>query len=143
MRKWFVIVMLFLLPLRGLVGDAMAYSMLPDAPKGTNTAQQSAANSVAAHAAFDWARATFHPQNHASGMSVQPCHGAAEAAEQSDDKSTVQKNHCTACQTCHMSAATPLQLHSPVLQTAAELPAQRAAQWHSADARLLAKTPIF
>jgi hypothetical protein len=139
MRKWFVIVMLFLLPLRGLVGDAMAYSMLPDASKGTSAEQQDATHSVAARALFDWAKASFYPQNHASGMSGQPCH---MAAGQTDDKDSVQ-NQCTACQACHMSAATPLQLHSNLLQTAADLPTQRPAQWHSADARLLAKTPIF
>jgi hypothetical protein len=142
MRKWFVIVMLFLLPLRGVVGDAMAYSMLPDVSKGVSTAQRDATNSVAARALFDWARASFYPQNHASAMSGQPCHMVATAAEPTDDNDQA-SNQCTACQTCHMSAATPLQLHSPVLQSAAELPAQRAAQWHSADARLLAKTPIF
>jgi hypothetical protein len=139
MRKWFVIVMLFLLPLRGLVGDAMAYSMLPNAPKGTSAVQQDATHSVAARALFYWAKASFYPQNHASGMSGQPCHMAAGPT---DNKDSVQ-NQCTACQACHMSAATPLQLHSHLLQTAADLPTQRPAQWHSADARLLAKTPIF
>jgi hypothetical protein len=142
MRKWFVIVMLFLLPLRGVVGDAMAYSMLPDASQGTSSAQQDATNSVAARALFDWARASFYPKKQVSSMSAQPCHMSATAAEPADDNDKV-SNQCTACQTCHMSAATPLQLHSNLLQTAAELPAQRAAQWHSADARLLAKTPIF
>ncbi len=142
MRKWFVIVMLFLLPLRGVVGDAMAYSMLPDAPKGNQTVQSDATNSIAARAVFDWAKAYFYPQNHVSSMSGQPCHMSATAAEPTDDNDQV-SNQCTACQTCHMSAATPLQLHSNLLQTAADLPTQRAAQWHSADARLLAKTPIF
>jgi hypothetical protein len=139
MRKWFVIVMLFLLPLRGLVGDAMAYSMLPDTSKGTSVVQQDATHSVTARAIFDWAKSSFYPQHHASSISGQPCH---MASGQTDDKDSVQ-NHCTACQACHMSAAILLQFSDHLLQTAADLPTQRPAQWHSADARLLAKTPIF
>jgi hypothetical protein len=142
MRKWFVIVMLFLLPLRGVVGDAMAYSMLPDVSKGVSTAQQDSTNFVAARALFDWARASFYPKVQVSGMSGQPCHMVASAAEPTDDNDKV-SNQCTACQACHMSAAIPLQLHSKLLQTAADMPTQRPAQWHSADARQLAKTPIF
>jgi hypothetical protein len=53
MRKWFVIAMLFLLPLRGLVGDAMAYSMLPEAPKATASTLQGIENLATAHAVFD------------------------------------------------------------------------------------------
>jgi hypothetical protein len=143
MRKWFVVIMLFLLPLRGLVGDAMAYSMLPGALNSAAAAQPVTTNIVAAPAIFYWATALFDHQNTAasgaSSATLHPCH---MATAQADSTESVQ-NQCTACQVCHLSAATPLQLPSGLLQTATALPEQQQALWHSAEPRLIAKTPVF
>jgi hypothetical protein len=139
MRKWFVVLMLFLLPLRGLVGDAMAYSMLPVALTTANNAQQKATNLVDVSAIFYWASAVFDDTNSAETDTPRPCHMAMAEA---DSKGGVQ-NQCTTCQACHLSAATPLQMPSGLLQIATALPEQRQALWHSAEPRLVAKTPVF
>jgi hypothetical protein len=107
MRRWFVIFMLFLLPIRGLVGDAMAYSMWLDTPQ-----------------------------------SVQPCHTEMTEMAAADDQAVAQ-SQCSSCQICHLSADTPMQLPDNLLSTATVLPEQRQTLWHSADPRLIAKTPVF
>jgi hypothetical protein len=143
MRKWFVVTMLFLLPLRGLVGDAMAYSMLPGALNSANSAQPITTNLVATPAIFHWAKAVFDHQNMAASDSnaaaAHPCHMATAQADSTDKA----QNQCTACQVCHLSAATPLRWLPGLLQTATALPEQRQALWHSAEPRLIAKTPVF
>jgi hypothetical protein len=139
MRRYLLIFMLFLLPIRGLVGDAMAYSMLPGALTAAHTAQSVATNVVAAPAVFQWTTAASDHENRAESASVHPCH---MAVAQTDSNDTVQ-NQCTACQACHLSAATPLQLPRGLLQIASALPEQRQALWHSAEPRWIAKTPVF
>lgn len=139
MRRYLLIFMLFLLPIRGLVGDAMAYSMLPGALTAVHTTQPVDTNIVAAPAIFQWAAAVLDHEIRAESASVHPCH---MAMAQTDSNDTVQ-NQCTACQACHLSAATPLQLPSGLLQTASALPEQRQALWHSAEPRLIPKTPVF
>jgi hypothetical protein len=146
MRKWFVVIMLFLLPLRGLVGDVMAYSMLPGALGSAAAVQPSTTNIVAAPAIFYWATALFDHQNtaasDASSATLHPCHMAAAQTDSNDSTDSMQ-NQCTACQVCHLSAASPLQWHPGLLQTATALPEQRQALWHSAEPRWIAKTPVF
>jgi cytochrome c553 len=139
MRKWFVVLMLFLLPIRGLVGDAMAYSMLPGALTSTSTVPSKATNLVAAPAIFYWATAAFDHSNGVTAGSLHPCHMTMAEVDSNDSV----QNQCTACQACHLSAATPLQLPLGLLQTAATLPEQRQTLWHSAEQRLIAKPPVF
>jgi hypothetical protein len=142
-RRYLVIFMLFLLPIRGLVGDAMAYSMLPAALNSAAAAQATATDIVAAPAIFHWATTLFdHESMVVSGagkVAAHPCHMATAQADSDDNV----QNQCTACQACHLSAATPLQLPSSLLQIATTLPAQRQVLWHSAEPRLIAKTPVF
>jgi hypothetical protein len=114
MRRWFIIFMLFLLPIRGLVGDAMAYSMLP---AGGEVAHETAV------------------QNESKA----PCHMDMAAT---DDAGT-QQSQCTTCQACNLSAAIPLLLPEGILHTTAAAPTQRTAHWISAEPRLLAKTPVL
>jgi hypothetical protein len=128
MRKWFVIFMLFLLPIRALVGDAMAYSM-----------PTYATDSVASRAASTASSRVFNAENITETALSHPCHTQDAAT---DDTTPVQ-NQCTTCQTCHFSAAPHLQWAGGLLHITTAAPSQRAAQWHSADARLLAKTPVF
>lgn len=127
MRKWFVVFMLFLLPIRGLVGDAMAYSM------PLNATDSVAARAVSA--AYDDVLVT---ENTIKTAPSHPCHDDDAAA---DDTAPVQ-NQCTTCQACHFSAVPQQRWTGTLLHTTTAVPSQRAAQWHSADARLLAKTPI-
>ena len=128
MRKWFVVFMLFLLPIRALVGDAMAYNM-----------PSSATDLVAGRAVSTASSSVFNAENTNETALNHPCHTQDAAT---DDTNPVQ-NQCTTCQACHFSAAPHLQWASGLLHITTAAPSQRAAQWHSADARLLAKTPVF
>jgi hypothetical protein len=139
MRRYLAILMLLLLPIRGLIGDAMAYSMLPGALTSANIVQQKATNLIAAPAIVYWATAAIDHTNPDKKATAQPCHMAMAEADSNDNV----QNQCTTCQACHLSAATPLQMPSGLLQTATALPEQRQALWHSAERRLIAKTPVF
>jgi hypothetical protein len=138
MRRCLVIFMLLLLPIRGWVGDAMAYSMLPTGQSPAHTAAQNATHSGAAYAHIQRAGIDIDHQNPLPTTAAHPCHTDLAAADDSDST----PSQCNSCQVCHLSAATPLQLPSGTLHTSAALPAQRAAPWTSADPRLLAKTPV-
>jgi hypothetical protein len=139
MRRWLVIFMLLLLPIRGLVGDAMAYSMLPLGPSGSQAPTQTAMHSEAAYALPTSASGLSSHQGAAPSAAKAPCHMKLAAVDSTDPQQT----QCTTCHACNLSAALPLLLPSGILQTAAVLPLQQAAQWISADQRLLAKTPVF
>lgn len=128
MRKWFVIFMLFLLPLRALVGDAMAYSMPVDAM-----------NTVSVQAVFTASSSVVAGNSIAEPTLSYPCHTQEAAA----DDTTPAQNQCTTCQDCHLSGGPLVQLTCGLLHTITPAPAQHTAQWHSADPRLQAKTPIF
>jgi hypothetical protein len=139
MRRYLVIFMLFLLPIRALMGDAMAYSMLPAAAQAASSAQQNTPNLGAAHAIFYWASSLIEHEKSIEQAPQHQCHTDMASA---DDQGTTQ-NQCSTCQACHLVSATPVQLHTDLLQTTAAQPQQRPTLWRSADARLLAKTPVF
>lgn len=117
MRRWFAILMLFILPIRGLVGDAMAYSMLP--------MQLQIPAPVVVQAAAE---------------SKMPCHGANDASQ---DGNTSDMQQCTSCQVCHSALTYPVQATTSLPQTAAAAPLQHASFWHSAELRLSVKPPVF
>jgi hypothetical protein len=142
MRRWLIIFMLFLLPIRGLVGDAMAYSMLPAGMPASADEIQHAANSVAAYAHSKKATSILVHENVTQNTAKPPCHMEMAAADASNDADTTQ-SQCTTCQACHLSAAIPMQLPGGILHTTAAAPSQRSAHWISADLRLLAKTPVL
>ncbi len=114
MRRWLLVLMIALLPVRGWVGDAMASEMAG--------AQLNAINSIVAHADSTRATAGFATQSGAESHA--DCHGQAALAAAPDDAaqplehSTQDCGSCTACQVCHTVAlaapdasATPVQRH--------------------------------
>ncbi len=121
MRKWFVILMLLVLPIRGFVGDAMAYSMTP----------------VQIQTYVDLQATAEAPQQEATKM---PCHETSGLA-QTDVASDVQQ--CTTCQMCHLTATYPFQAIASLSSTATALPVQYASFWHSAEQRLSVKPPVL
>jgi hypothetical protein len=139
MRRYLVIFMLFLLPIRALMGDAMAYSMLPVAAQAGGGAQQSTTNLGANHDMFYWADSLMEQEKPVELAPQHPCHTDMASVDNQDKT----QNQCSTCQACHLVTATPVQLHTGLLQTTAAQPQQRPTQWHSADARLIAKTPVF
>lgn len=139
MRRFLVIVMLLILPIRGLIGDAMAYSMLPLMPSKTQN-QATELLQISPKIIADYLISTSEKieKNGASATLKPPCHSdSAPAVTASADP-----QQCTTCQVCHLSVAVPL-IHSQNMAHPLALPpVQSAITWHSAEPRLIAKTPV-
>ena len=149
MRRFLLIAMIIMLPLRGLMGDAMAVQMLPTTLQQAEHAFDSGAEN-ATHLIADSAYSTratdaFDHQKTAA-ITNAPCHdGIATADDDGDDgdDGIVAKDACSTCQACHLSAFVS---NSPLVMpmTIAEAkPASPAVQWVSAELPLLAKPPVF
>jgi hypothetical protein len=126
MRRWFAILMLLLLPIRGLVGDAMAYSMLPmplqtPQPVATQVMQ-------------------IVQMKQAAAERKMPCHEANDASQEGNPADAPQ---CTTCQVCHLTMSYPMQSANALQLTAAAPPVQHASTWHSAELRLSVKPPVL
>ncbi len=139
MRRFLVIVMLLILPIRGLVGDAMAYSMLPLMPgKTQNQAIEFFQISPKIIADYPISTSKNIEKSGESATFKLPCHSdSAPAVSASADP-----QQCTTCQVCHLSVAVPLVHSQNMAHFLAQPPVQSAIAWHSAEPRLIAKTPI-
>ena len=146
MRRLLLIAMIIMLPLRGLMGDAMAAQMLPTALQQAEHAFDSGAEN-ATHLIADSAYSTratdaFDHQKTAA-ITNAPCHDGTATADDDGDDGVVAKDACSTCQACHLSAFVS---NSPLVMpmTIAEAkPASPAVQWVSAELSLLAKPPVF
>lgn len=140
MRRWFVILMLFILPVRGFIGDAMAYSML-----GTPTQAALASQNVTNAPGY---ASTIAANGYMQSVSIDsqlaqskmPCHDANEAM-QTDN--ALDKQQCSACEVCHMTVTYPFQANSSLVIAPAAPPVQHASSWHSAELRLSIKPPVL
>jgi hypothetical protein len=122
MRKIFVICMMLMMPLRGFIGDAMAYEMLmPDQPSAPS-AQMAASKP-------DLKQVAERP----------PCH--VESAPALDDEP--QQSQCTACQACHFSAVIYSGCSVQLATANQAAPVQSLGFWHSAELVRLAKPPVL
>ncbi len=117
MRRIIAILLVALLAMRALVGDAMAYEMT----RAMSDAQPSVASMETAPAA-----------------SSMPCHTVA-----SDESSYAVQPSCTTCQVCNMSAFLPVNLLHVAQALPSEMPVSRAAAWCSFDNALVSKPPIL
>jgi hypothetical protein len=130
-RRFFFILMIVLLPLRGWVGDAMAMQMV--LPGGT------------AHAS---ATVQSHGAEHAhSGVVADHRHAthAADCSDHPDRDAAALDAHCqtcTVCQTCHTVAITVPVVVAPGAQAMAALPPLVTDNFISADRGLSLKPPI-
>lgn len=135
MRRWFFVLLILLLPLRGWVGDAMAMQMALPGPHAPATGAMQ-------HGDGDSGPAHTHTNSVASAAAGD-C-GAHTAGQGTSDE--MDATHCVACamcQSCHTVAV----LLSPDALTATQTsPASPAATMHvfaSADRALLLKPPIY
>jgi hypothetical protein len=143
MRRWFAIFMLFILPIRGLVGDAMAYSMLPMQLQTLTPVVTPALAKVSGFTSLKM-MAMEHMQrmgmDSEAANSKLPCHDANDASQEGD---TADAQQCTSCQVCHLALTYPVQATNSLPQTAAAAPLQHASVWHSAELRLSVKPPVL
>lgn len=140
MRRLFVILMLFTLPIRGLMGDVMAYSMLSIPTPAPATTESSSAKPALASM-----MATMgHMQRVDMGNLVIPikasCH---ETVDSTLPDNNSEKQDCTACQVCHLTITYPFQASSSLLLVPAAHPVQHTSFWHSAELRLSNKPPVL
>lgn len=135
MRRWFFVLLILLLPLRGWVGDAMAVQMaVPN--------QHAPAAGVMQH--VDAASDSAH--NH-SGFSVTPaaaddCGGHTSALGTGDDMDAAHCEACAMCQTCHTVAVMLLPELLAAAQVSPTSPPTSMHVYSSADRALLLKPPI-
>jgi hypothetical protein len=127
MRKFFIVFMLLLLPLRGWMGDAMAYSMLPDAM-----------DSIAASARLSSASSGL---DHPKMQMAMPCHEIASSDAAQDN--TPAQSQCNSCQVCHLSTFVSPSFATPAVLQHQAPPAHVHTVWASADLARQAKPPVL
>lgn len=134
MRRWFFVLLILLLPLRGWVGDAMAIQMalpgqhLPAAgamphADGDSGPAHTLARSVAQAAADD-------------------CGGHADAQQTGDAMDATHCEACAMCQSCHTVAVLQPQALLAAAQVSPLSPAPIMQAFASADRALFLKPPI-
>lgn len=123
MRRAFLILMIFLLPLRGLVGDAMAVQMMAPASSGESLA----GNPSSKVGALGLEK-----------LSAAPCHEVA-----SSESGAAGHDACASCEVCHLSAFVTALSPASVLISAEAKPASPVVQLISAELVLFAKPPIL
>jgi hypothetical protein len=162
MRRWFIVLMVLLMPIRGIIGDAMAYAMVTGMPASHSTVQpqHKAANLIAYKAVNTRTTANKQHKNMPQMLSAafaaadtaasdtapsaMPCHMGTMAKSdipQAQDNNTT--STCSACQVCHASVLPSLTLAPALLALPSTAPAYTALAWHSAEPRQLAKNPIL
>lgn len=155
MRRVLSLLMVVLLVLRGLLGDAMAMGTMPttqtyDAPVAASASPHGQHHAME-HGIAETPPATVHA--HSAHASPHAAHAPLQAVAQTDacaapDRSAAcdghaQGAHCTACGICH-SAFTHASLMSTLGDIAAPAPAvATTAQFASAQPLQASKPPIF
>lgn len=131
MRRFVLLLMLVLLPLRGWVGEAMAMDMLA---QHASTPLSTAIQNIATHAHEISAEATFYTKVQTD------CHGAAEAPP--SETSSPHCGTCPLCQMCHTVAAPPPFATLPAPWLPHAQPCTGPARFASAPAAFALKPPI-
>jgi hypothetical protein len=122
MRTILIIAMLLLMPIRGFIGDAMAYEMLASDLKSVSLLEVTTPKS-------DIKQAAEHS----------PCH--AESSASLDDEPG--HSNCTACQACHYNAVIYADSSARLATANHAAPAQLLSFWHSAELVRLIKPPVL
>jgi hypothetical protein len=124
MRHWLLVFMVFLLPLRGLVGDAMAGQMLQQHAAAAMAVQENAGHHAAATA-----------QAHdCPGHQAQPAEAPADAQAPGDCPT------CASCQMCSSVALNPT-VQTPGAMRVAQSPPDTVQRAHPSAEPVLAFKP--
>ena len=148
MRKPFFVAMIFLLLLRGWVGDAMATGMAVGHIQRVDFATETIADfarETRAGRHFDHASAGGQADSlvqTAAGHSDCAGHGASLTSDPIAPEAAAHCESCSACQACHTVALSPLVTHTDSFYKPPALTQAPAAQFASAVAALGQKPPI-
>ena len=130
MRNVFLILLTFLLPLRGMVGDAMAVQMMMPTIHGVSVAENSPPK---AGASLSKAGALGFEK-----LSAMPCHDVVDT-----QIGVAAPDGCASCEVCHLSAFVGTLLPASVAISAEARPAPLVVHLASAELVLFAKPPIL
>lgn len=148
MRRPLFIAMIFLLLLRGMVGDAMATGMaaghLQKAVSATEFVAVRAHETRAdGHFGHNISDNTAEPMMHTAAMPPDCAgHATGQGSEPMNPQATGHCDSCAACQACNTVALSPLTGNTASLSIPPALPHSPAAQFASAVAALGQKPPI-
>jgi len=135
MRRWFFVLLILLLPLRGWIGDAMAVQMaLPS--------QQVPAAVAMQHTAGDAQAAHTHLSFIASAV-ADDCGGHMGAQDTGDEMDAAHCGACAMCQTCHTVALLQPADLLATTQVSPMSPRVALQLFASAERALLLKPPIY
>ena len=146
MRRPLFIAMIFLLLLRGMVGDAMATGMAAGHLQRATLATEFVA--VHAHESgadehFDHASQPAEPMAHSAAIPPDCAgHASGQSSQPMSPEPTGHCDSCAACQACNTVALSPLTGSTASLSIPPALPHSPAAQFASAVAALGQKPPI-
>jgi hypothetical protein len=144
MRRFLLILMLALLPLRGWMGDVMAMEMAQQAVSPASIATYSIANSHHSTPGID----RFDTPDVQPAHGVHPCpdHAAAPSGDGSHEdlqaSTSTECNTCTTCQVCHSVAVAMAAPVPAALAKAATAPLTPAPAFTSVVAARGFKPPI-
>ena len=130
MRRVFLILLTLLLPLRGMVGDAMAVQMMVPTISGVSVVEnslQKAGASAAKAGALGFEK-----------LSAMPCHDVVDTPS-----GVSAPDGCASCEVCHLSAFVTTLLPASVAISAEAKPASPVVQLVSAELTQFAKPPIL
>jgi hypothetical protein len=145
MRRPFFIAMIFLLLLRGMVGDAMATGMAAGHLQRVSAATELVADhahETRADGHFDHGTAAESMTHMAATPPDCAGHAAGDASDPMAPEATGHCESCAACQACNTVALSPLTSSTASLAIPPALPHSPAAQFASALATLGQKPPI-
>ena len=106
MRRWILLIMIALLPMRGWIGDAMATEMASSSSQVNSEQRQYATEIIVDHAHSSGAADHFDYENvqKHSATSGSDCFDHSGAGEASDGEHCTT---CTVCLVCHTVALSP------------------------------------
>lgn len=130
MRRWFVLIMIALLPIRGWVGDVMAADMV------TQRIGALAQVPVMVHQPADTAAADPHADCHGKAAAHSPA-PANETAVAAPDCGS-----CTSCQVCHSVGMATVAGATPLVAAPHAAPPLRGTHFASAEPARGFKPPI-
>lgn len=128
MRRWLPFLLVLLLSLRGLVGDAMAGQMMAQQLAGPHAAPAAAAQAMAGH--------DCDSHGHAQAAGAQPQAGDPSHSPTPEDCPT-----CASCQVCSSLAMSASPVVTPALPAVRSQPQQASASYPSAEPALAFKPP--
>ena len=145
MRRFLLIAMIIMLPLRGMVGDAMAMQMTSQPFAQAADSETAAINSAASNTYSETVSSHSGNTKAEKKASSMPCHDMLDEATNSADDTASQSSNtvCTSCQVCHLTAACLDSVSTSLVHAAHPPLAFAPPYWASAELPQATKPPAL